>query len=69
MSDLQPGLFQGSKGAATGQEFGFKGTPARFGLRVVIRVAGSAEAGQAAGLFDVGAAGGAGVLARGQRGR
>ena len=64
MGDLQPGLFQGSKGAAAaGEQFGFEGAPAGFGLRVVGGIARPAEAGQGTGLLDAGAAGDAGVLA------
>ena len=63
VGDFQAGFFQGGKRAATGQQFGFKRAPASFGLRVVVRIARPAEAGQGLGLFDAGPAGGAGVLA------
>lgn len=63
MGDLQPGFIQGSKGAAAGQAFGSERAPAGFGLGVVVGIAGTAKAEQAAGLFDAGAARRTGVLA------
>ena len=39
IGDLQPGLMQRGKGAAAGQQLGFQGAPAGFGLRVGVGVA------------------------------
>jgi hypothetical protein len=64
VGDFQARFFEGSKGAAAGQQFGFQSVPAGFGLGVVVGVARAAETGQGAGLFDAGAAGGTGVLVR-----
>lgn len=60
---FQAGLLQASKCAARGQQLGFQGAPASFGLRVVIRVARPGIAGQRPSFFDALPASVAGVLA------
>ena len=60
---FQAGFFEGGERRAGGQQLGFECTPTGFGLGVVIRSAGPAEAGHGPGLGDAGPASGAGVLA------
>ena len=57
VGDFQAGLFERGKGGVEGQQLGFERAPAGFGLGVVVRVAGPAEAGHGLGLVDAGATG------------
>ena len=63
MSDFQVGFFEGGKGSTEGKQFGFARAPPGVGLRVVLQVAGPAEAGHCLGLVDAGATGRPGVPA------